>query len=211
MPAIRKGILGESDVQFDGGRECPPVQTDLGVDVLRPVRQRVDDLRGSLRHRCSRDAQVDATLFEAILRNMDCPRELFSPATCGKSAKGSGRKSCWRGRCASRRVCLCGMSRWTTSMCSAGCSWKRSFGGLSRRRCWRNTGQGVCGAGRHGGGGGVRKKGRRCVAASPLLVRMAAVPDYCAVSLRSKGFASAEATQRAVKPDECLRSPFGNL
>ena len=40
------------------------------------VRQRVDDLRGSLRD-FIRDAQVDETLFKAILRNMDCPRELF--------------------------------------------------------------------------------------------------------------------------------------
>ena len=45
-------------------------------DLADAVRQRVDDLRGSLRD-FIRDAQVDETLFKAILRNMDCPRELF--------------------------------------------------------------------------------------------------------------------------------------
>ena len=49
---------------------------ETAEDLAHAVRQRVDDLRGSLRD-FIRDAQVDETLFKAILRNMDCPRELF--------------------------------------------------------------------------------------------------------------------------------------
>ena len=66
---ILKGILGESDALTGN------IRIASGV-TFSSVRQRVDDLRGSLRD-FIRDAQVDETLFKAILRNMDCPRELF--------------------------------------------------------------------------------------------------------------------------------------
>ena len=67
--SILKGILGESDALTGS------IRIASGV-TFSSVRQRVDDLRGSLRD-FIRDAQVDETLFKAILRNMDCPRELF--------------------------------------------------------------------------------------------------------------------------------------
>ena len=67
--SILKGILGESDALTGS------IRIASGV-TFSSVRQRVDDLRGSLRD-FIRDAQVDETLFNAILRNMDCPRELF--------------------------------------------------------------------------------------------------------------------------------------
>ena len=67
--SILKGILGESDALTGS------ISIASGV-TFSSVRQRVDDLRGSLRD-FIRDAQVDETLFKAILRNMDCPRELF--------------------------------------------------------------------------------------------------------------------------------------
>lgn len=67
--SILKGILGESDALTGN------IRIASGV-TFSSVRQRVDDLRGSLRD-FIRDAQVDETLFKAILRNMDCPRELF--------------------------------------------------------------------------------------------------------------------------------------
>ena len=67
--SILKGILGESDALTGS------ILIASGV-TFSSVRQRVDDLRGSLRD-FIRDAQVDETLFKAILRNMDCPRELF--------------------------------------------------------------------------------------------------------------------------------------
>ena len=70
--SILHALLGERDVlsgriRLASGLRCSVVQ------------QRVDDLHGNLRD-FIRAAQVDETLFKAILRNMDCPRAMFDHA-----------------------------------------------------------------------------------------------------------------------------------
>lgn len=67
--SILQGLLGQRDALSGEISLAPGLQ-------LSSVRQRVDDLHGSLRD-FIRDAQVDETLLKAILRNMDCPRALF--------------------------------------------------------------------------------------------------------------------------------------
>lgn len=60
----------------DGGALSGEVQIASGLTISY-VPQRVDMLHGSLRD-FIQESDADETLFKAILRNMDCPREMFA-------------------------------------------------------------------------------------------------------------------------------------
>lgn len=60
----------------DGGALSGEVRLASGLTISY-VPQRVDTLHGSLRD-FIQEGDVDETLFKAILRNMDCPREMFA-------------------------------------------------------------------------------------------------------------------------------------
>ena len=186
--SILKGILGESDALTGS------IRIASGV-TFSSVRQRVDDLRGSLRD-FIRDAQVDETLFKAILRNMDCPRELFDH-DLQEMSQGQRKKILLaRSLCEPAHVFV-----WDEPLnyIDSAVSADDAAGG---------TRQGVCGAGRHGGGGGIRK-GRRCVERRPCLCGW--LLFLIIVRFWRRRFRLCGGDQRAMKTDECLRSPFGNL
>ncbi len=68
--SILKALLGQ------GGALEGEITRAPGL-VCSAVPQRLDELHGSLRD-FIQQADADETLFKAILRNMDCPRELFA-------------------------------------------------------------------------------------------------------------------------------------
>ena len=62
-----------------------------------------------------REKEIDESRFYSILNKLDVPKASWS-ATCGCSARDSGKRCCWRLRSASGHTCMSGMSRSTISM-----------------------------------------------------------------------------------------------